>query len=256
MGELVDLSKRNRRHSIDRVSANIQYFSHSTVLITSGSGQKIIIDPWLEGCPTTPENLKTIDKLDAIVLTHGHTDHTASAVGLANSTGAQIFAIYELANLIKADGVDESQIIPMGKGGAAPLGESGVNIYLTNAFHSSSYVCADGETRYAGEACGVVVELEDERAIYHAGDTCLFSDMKLIGEKFRPDVALLPIGDRFTMNPAEAALAAKLIEPAITIPIHYGTFDALTGTPDVFEKHLRGSEITVTTLEPGGVYSL
>ena len=229
--------------------SSIKYFGHATVLLTTESGKKIIIDPFLEGNPLCPDDCKELDSLDMIVLTHGHADHASSAAPLAKKHGATIFATYELASLMAKEGVPEYQIQFMNKGGTVE--QDGIKVSLTNAYHSSSFDASDGVTYYAGEACGAVVTLESGKSIYHAGDTCLFDDMKLIAKEYTPEVALLPIGDRFTMGPKEAAEAAKLIKPKKAIPIHFGTFELLTGTPSEFASYLEGSGIEVLTLEPG-----
>ncbi len=256
MGKVVDISRSRRQARAPENTAHVLFFGHATALITSEKGKKILIDPWLQDNPLCPEDIKDPGELDAIVLTHGHTDHAGCALRIAEETGAQVFAIFELANLLVAEGLSESQIEPMGKGGTVALSDAhGIKIHLTDAFHSNSYTKKDGSVHYAGEACGVVVQLESGRAIYHAGDTALFSDMELIQEKFDPEVALLPIGDRFTMGPLDAARATNLIKPKTVIPVHYDTFDLLTGTAEVFSEHLSGSSSSVIPLSPGESYS-
>jgi len=256
MGTVVDISRSRRQNRTPENTAHILFFGHATALVTSEKGKRILIDPWLEGNPLCPEDIKDPGELDAIVLTHGHTDHAGCALRIAEETGARVFAIYELANLLVAEGLSENQIEPMGKGGTVELSDAhGVKIHLTNAFHSNSYTLKDGTVAYAGEACGAVIQLESGRSVYHAGDTALFSDMELIHEKFEPEVALLPIGDRFTMGPLDAARATDLIQPKTVIPVHYNTFDLLTGTAEVFSEHLSGSTSNVIPLEPGETFS-
>lgn len=251
MGELVAIHSKNKEASA------IQYFGHSTVLIQTDKGKRIIVDPWLEGNPSCPEDLHNVPSIDYIVLTHGHFDHTASAVPLAKGHKSQIIATYELVTLLGKEGIPEGQLHGMNKGGTMTLPESeGITVTLTNAFHSSSYQSSDGAVHYAGEACGVVITLESGMRIYHAGDTCLFSDMRLIGERYKPTVALLPIGDRFTMSPQDAAAATALIKPQFVIPIHHSTFPLLTGTPEEFQKQLARSESQVVVLKPGELFEL
>jgi L-ascorbate metabolism protein UlaG (beta-lactamase superfamily) len=237
-------------------AATIQYCGHSTVIVTTESGLRVIVDPWLDGNPSCPPNLTHPGKIDGVILTHGHGDHAGSAVALLKKSGARLFATYELAMLLQKEGVPQAQIEPMNKGGTVALGENGVAVTLTNAFHSSSFDASDGKTHYAGEPCGAVLRLESQRAIYHAGDSCFFSDMKFIGERFRPAVSLLPIGDRFTMGPEEAAEAAKLLRSPHVIPIHHSTFPLLTGTPAAFKAALRGTESKMVALKPGETFSL
>lgn len=234
------------------MAAEILYCGHSTVIVTTENGKRVIIDPWLEGNPSCPNDLHDPGKIDYICLTHGHDDHASSAAPLAKKHQAMVFATFELATLLAQDGVPQEQLQFMNKGGTVEIPSGGgLAVTLTNAHHSSSYKTSDGVTHYAGEPCGVVLHLESGRTIYHAGDTCLFDDMRLIGQRFKPEVALLPIGDRFTMAPAEAIEAVKFIQPSIAIPIHWGTFDLLTGKPEDFEKGLQGSQTSCTTLQPG-----
>lgn len=219
---------------------------HSAVILKSNDSV-IAIDPWLEGNPSVPSDIKNIQKLDLIVLSHGHFDHAGDAARLARSLGAKVAATFELASLIQQEGVPESQIISMNKGGTAEA--SGVSITLTNAFHSSSYETARGPV-YAGEPCGVVIK-DGKNSIYHSGDTALFSDMRLIGEIHRPTLAFICAGDRFTMGPKEAALAAKYIGAEINVPIHHSTFDLLTGSPADFERECRALGLEASVLKPG-----
>ncbi len=229
----------------------ITYAGHSAVFLHSDD-KTIAIDPWLEGNPTCPDNLKKPDRLDLIVLTHGHSDHASDATRLAKAYGCSIAATYELAMIMIAEGVPESSVLPMNKGGTITWEE--FQITLTNAFHSSSYDTANGPV-YAGEPCGVVVQ-DDVRSFYHAGDTCLFKDMKLIGKRYQPDIAFLPIGDRFTMDPVEAAKAAKYLRCATAIPIHHSTFPLLTGTPEEFKEACLPLDIDTITLQPGENHEL
>lgn len=234
------------------MSYKITFLGHSTVLITLPSEKKILIDPWLEGNPSCPEKFKTFDSIDLICLTHGHSDHTGSALELAIKTGATVCATYELASLLNKDGVPESQLQFMNKGGTVKLETvDDISVTLTHAQHSNSYTSKDGSSNYAGEACGVVISAERGLSIYHAGDTSLFGDMRLIRDLYHPEVALIPIGDRFTMGPKEAALATKLIHPSYVIPVHWGTFPLLSGTTEEFAKALTGIESELVVLNPG-----
>lgn len=252
MGQIIDIHAPKRHFG----KAQIQFIGHSTTIITTRAGKRIVVDPFFEQNPLCPAALKDPGRIDYIVLTHGHFDHTADAAPLAKKYGATIFANWELGHLLLKEGVPAEQVQMMNKGGGMEIPDGGgCWIYLTQAFHSSSFVTSDGVTHYAGEACGVVLQLENGDAIYHAGDTALFSDMSLIAEQFAPKIALLPVGDRFTMDAEDAAEAARMINPEIAIPLHYGTFPGLVAsTPDEFVEQLKTSEIKVLPLEPGGTY--
>jgi L-ascorbate metabolism protein UlaG (beta-lactamase superfamily) len=224
----------------------VTYAGHSAVLLEV-MGRHVAIDPWLKGNPLCPASLQNPSTLDLIAVTHGHSDHASDVVRLQKHTGATVAATYELAMIFVAEGVPADKVIPMNKGGTAV--HAGVSITLTDAFHSSSYDGKHGPV-YAGEACGVVIAAGGS-AVYHAGDTSLFSDMRLIGERYTPAIALLPIGDRFTMGPTDAAKAAALIKAKVTIPIHYKTFDLLTGTYEEFARECKALHVATAELEPG-----
>lgn len=224
----------------------ITYVGHSSVLVKLNN-ITVAIDPWLEGNPLCPENLINPGHIDLIVLTHGHSDHAGDTLRLAKAYNSNVACIYELGLILISEGIDQSNVILMNKGGEVNF--KGVKIALTNAFHSSSFESSTG-TVYAGEACGVILG-DGQRYMYHAGDTSYFSDMNVIREQYHPFISLLPIGDVFTMNPFEAARAAKLIGSEINVPIHYNTFDLLTGTAEQFEESCRQFDIEALVLEPG-----
>ena len=233
--------------------SSITFAGHSAVFVEI-DGKQVAIDPWLDANPVCPPELKSPTAIDLMILTHGHADHAGDALRLQKEIGCDFAATYELANILVSEGADGDKGIFMNKGGTVDW--NGLGITLTNALHSSSYDKADG-TVYAGEPCGVVIKTEKE-SFYHAGDTSLFSDMALIGEFHSPDIALLPIGDRFTMGPKEAARAAKLIGAKLLIPIHYGTFDMLTGTPEQFSEACKaeGVDAEIVVLKPGETHKL
>ena len=224
----------------------ITFAGHAATFIQADS-KVIAIDPWLKDNPACPEQLKNPKHIDFIVLTHGHNDHCGEAAQLCKSTGARLIATWELAFVMGRGGAPENSLVPMNKGGSISI--DGFTFTLTQALHSSSFDTPNG-TVYTGEPCGVVIS-DGTTAIYHAGDTALFSDMKLIGEMYRPKIALLPIGDRFTMGPREAAKAASFVGCKVAIPIHHSTFDMLTGTPAQFRDACKGMEIEVRELKPG-----
>ena len=226
-------------------SLSITWFGHATFLLTTPGGKRLVFDPWLTGNPKTPSGAR-IDKADVICVTHGHSDHTGDVVGIARATGAPVVAVFELANYFQGKGLKD--VIGMGVGGTVEV--KGLKISMVNAVHTSS-IEEDGKVLYVGTATGFVVRLEDGRAIYFAGDTALFGDMRLIRDMYAPEIAFLPIGDHYTMNPASAAKACELLGVRQVVPMHYGTFPALTGTPEELKKLVEPMGIDVLVLKPG-----
>ncbi len=229
----------------------ITYLGHSTFRIVTPGGEQIIIDPFLTNNPHTPDELKQVGELDTILITHGHFDHFDDVESLAAQTGAVTLSNFEIMSYLQSQGVETAQ--PIMKGGTAQVG--GVKVTATNAFHGSSIALDDGSYIYAGEPMGYVLEFESGFKLYHAGDTCLFGDMQLIGELYNPDLALLPIGDRLTMGPLEAAHAVRLLGVDHVVPLHYSTdvMPIFTGTPEKFREHLNeiAPGTTVHVMEPG-----
>lgn len=224
----------------------ITWLGHATFVITTPGGRRIVTDPWLEGNPMCPPDQKRIDQADVILLSHGHFDHTGDIVSVARGTGAPVVAVFELAAWVERKGVQNT--VGLNIGGTVNV--AGLAITMTPAIHSSS-VTENGVTEYLGLAAGFVIRLEDGRKIYYSGDTALFGDMRLIGEMHKPDVALLPIGDHFTMGPDAAAMAARMLGVRQVVPMHYGTFPLLTGTPDALKRLVEPHGIDVLVLKPG-----
>ena len=224
---------------------SITWFGHATFLVTTPGGKRIVFDPWLTGNPRTPATAK-IDKADVICVTHGHSDHIADVVSIARATGAPVVAIFELAGYFSGKGVKD--VIGMGIGGTSIVKD--LRISMTPAVHSSS-IDDNGKASYAGLATGFVVRMEDNRALYFAGDTALFGDMRMIRELHAPEIAFLPIGDHYTMDPVAAAKACELLGVRQVVPMHYGTFPMLTGTPDQLKKLVDPMGIDVLVLKPG-----
>ncbi|HEX4567858.1 MAG TPA: metal-dependent hydrolase [Vicinamibacterales bacterium] len=224
---------------------SITWFGHATFVVTTPGGKRIVFDPWLTGNPKAPAGAK-IDKADVICVTHGHSDHTADVVATARATGAPVLAMFELANWFSAKGVKD--VVGMGIGGTATVKD--LRISMTEAVHSSS-IDDNGNFLYAGLATGFVVRMEDNRSLYFAGDTALFGDMRLIRELYSPEIAFLPIGDHYTMGPVGAAKACELLGVRQVVPMHYGTFPALTGTPDELKRLVEPMGIDVLVLKPG-----
>lgn len=231
--------------------ARITYLGHATFRLTTPGDEQIIIDPFIQDNPTTPDELKSIGELDTILITHGHFDHFADAVSLAQETGARTVSNFEIYAYLQGKGVEAAE--PIQKGGTGQVG--GIKVTATHAFHSSSIQADDGSLMYGGEPMGYVVEFESGFKLYHAGDTALFGDMRLIGELYRPDIAILPIGDRLVMGPREAAHAARLLGVRHVVPIHYdpAVLPLFTGTPEEFRKQLDSIApgVTVHALSPG-----
>jgi len=204
----------------------ITWLGHATVLVQTAGGRNILIDPFIAHNPKYPQTFELPSKIHHILLTHGHGDHISDAVPVAQKHGATVVAIYELADYVKGKGVAET--IGMNLGGSVDL--DGVTATMVDAKHSAGAADEKG-THYVGVAAGFVLSIAGGPVLYHAGDTAVFGDMQLIGEIYKPSVAMLPIGDFYTMGPKEAAVACRLLAPKIVLPIHWGTFPALTGTP-------------------------
>jgi L-ascorbate metabolism protein UlaG (beta-lactamase superfamily) len=222
----------------------ITWFGHSSFLVITPGGKRIVFDPWLEGNPKCPPGTK-IDKADLILLSHGHSDHSGDVVSVARATGAPVVAIHELSLWLGKKGLKNVQ--GMGIGGTITV--AGLEITMTPAVHSSSVVEGD-DIVYLGQPAGFVVRMEDRRAFYFAGDTALFGDMRFIADVHAPEIAFLPIGDHYTMGPEDAARACKLLLVRQVVPMHYGTFPILTGTPERL-KELVEPGVDVLVLEPG-----
>jgi L-ascorbate metabolism protein UlaG (beta-lactamase superfamily) len=226
----------------------ITWLGHSTFRIATPSGKRLLIDPWVMNNPACPDELKDPGPLDAILITHAHFDHIGDAVELGRSTGATLVAIAETAGWLGSKGLEN--VIGFNKGGTVEV--AGVKAHMTHAVHSCGITDGD-QTIYGGEAAGYVIEFEEGFKLYHAGDTAVFSDMSLIGRLLEPDWAMLPIGDHFTMGPRSAAEAIRLLGVKTIVPMHFGTFPVLTGTPDQLRKEAADVDgLEVVDLKPGG----
>ena len=193
--------------------------------------------------------MKRVGELDTILITHGHFDHFSDVLPLAGQTGAATVSNFEIFAYLQSQGVENA--VPVQKGGTVQVG--GIKVTATHAFHSSSIALDDGTVIYAGEPMGYVIECESGFKVCHAGDTAVFGDMQLIGELYRPDLALLPIGDQVVMSPYEAAHATRLLGIPHVVPIHYGTFPFVPGTPEEFQEHVNevAPNTTVHVMKPG-----
>jgi L-ascorbate metabolism protein UlaG (beta-lactamase superfamily) len=229
-------------------NGTLTWLGHATFRIDSPGGKRIYIDPFLTGNPKCPESEQTPERVDVIAITHGHGDHVGDTVELSKKHGCTVIAPVELADWLQIKHSLENVLDP-NKGGTVDV--DGIKFTLTNAHHSSS----NDDLEYMGEPCGIVVTLEDGTAVYFAGDTCVFGDMQLIGRIYQPSVAVLPIGDHYTMGPREAAVALELLGAKRCVPCHWGTFGKLTGTPDALREYAH-PDVEIVDVEPGGTVQL
>ncbi len=226
----------------------VTFYGHSCFKVISEEGKTILIDPWISN-PVAPKDVD-LGPYDFILITHAHGDHLGDVLKLARTSVTEVICIHEIQQYLLKNGVP--RVTGMNIGGTYRVDK--LAFTMVPAFHSSSF--PDGS--YGGDACGFVVELENGLKFYHAGDTGLFFDMKLIGELYTPKVAFLPIGDHYVMGPREAAKACELLKPEVVVPMHYGTFPVLSGSVEAFKEALKefGVDIKVVELKPGQTFSL
>jgi L-ascorbate metabolism protein UlaG (beta-lactamase superfamily) len=217
------------------MATELTWLGHSSFRFDSPGGKRVYIDPFLNGNPSCPEGEVEPERCDLIALSHGHDDHLGDTLAIAEKFECPVIAQVELRGYLATRGLPQDATQAVNKGGTIEV--QGMKLTMTHGNHSSS-VFSDGVFLYAGESCGFVFEVEDGLKIYYAGDTNVFGDMSLIGRIYSPDVAIIPIGDHFTMGPEEAAIAAELVGAPRVIPSHYGTFPILSGTPDALRALL------------------
>lgn len=223
------------------------WLGHAAFRFRTSDGTTVLVDPWLSDNPACPKAEETQDEVDAIFVTHGHFDHMTDAEPLAKQHGATVFAIHEIAVYLEAQGVET--VVGLNKGGTVS-GPGGVVGTMVDAVHSGGISGPEGIIP-GGTPAGWVLTFPGGARIYHAGDTMVFGDMRLIGELFSPHVGLLPIGGHYVMDPAQAGLAARLLGISTVVPMHYGTFPILAGTPAQLAEELEGSGIEVADLTIG-----
>ncbi|MFZ1939898.1 MAG: metal-dependent hydrolase [Terracidiphilus sp.] len=229
-------------------ATRVTWLGHATVLIQTPKGTNVLIDPFIAHNPKYPKDFELPSKIHYILLTHGHGDHISDAAPVAKKHGSQVVAVYELADYIGSQGVTETT--GMNLGGTVQLDD--VAATMVDAKHSAGAQDEKG-IHYVGVAGGFVLEVAGGPVLYHAGDTCVFGDMKLIHELYEPQIAMLPIGGHYTMGPKEAALACKLLVPKIVLPIHWGTFPPLKGTPEELAAMVEPG-VKVVHWKPGDVH--
>jgi L-ascorbate metabolism protein UlaG (beta-lactamase superfamily) len=228
------------------------YLGHATVRCDLPGGEVLLIDPWVEGNPSCPAEHKRFERLDAMLLTHAHFDHIGDAVALAKRhRPKKVVACFELCLWLQKQGVENTS--PMNLGGSQEV--LGTRVTMVRADHSCGILDGD-QVLYGGTAAGYVVRLPGGFTFYHSGDTALFTDMQLLCELYRPELAFLPIGDLFTMDPNQAARACRYLGAQVVIPVHWGTFDALSGKPADLQRELRSQGVSceMVALEPGQSY--
>ena len=227
----------------------LTWLGHASFRLDTPGGKRIYVDPWLDGNPKCPDDEREPERCDIVAITHGHLDHTGSAAEIGKRFGSRLVCMNELAHVLEEQhGYPGASSGGMNKGGTVDLDD--VRFTMTHAFHSSSF-----NGVYTGEPAGLVITVEDGTALYFAGDTCVFGDMKLIGRIYEPSVAVLPIGDHYTMGPREAAVALELLGSKRCVPCHWGTFPLLTGTPQAL-RELVPADVEIVEIEPGGTVEL
>ena len=230
---------------MDLKGNRVTWIGHGTWLWETSEGRRILVDPWLSGNPSAPEELHNPWPLDAVLISHAHFDHVGDAVDTIKQTGAQAVAVFEIATWLEGQGCEN--VVPMNMGGTVEV--AGCRVTMVQAVHSCGLLEGDHMVE-GGDPAGFIIEFPDGLVVYQAGDTDVFGDMALIGEIYSPTVAVLPIGDHFTMGPRQAAHAVRLVGVKQVISGHFGTFPVLTGTPEAL-RALVPADVEVPDMTPG-----
>lgn len=227
----------------------ITFLGHACFKLISPHGTAVLIDPWLKDNPQASTGIENIDRLHYILVSHGHGDHLGDTIELAGQTGATVISMPEIAHYLIQKGLHPEKIVGMNKGGTVTIAD--IRITMVHALHSSSIV-EENQIIYGGEAAGFIMRFDNGFTVYHAGDTAVFGDMKIIRNLYQPDLALLPIGNHYVMSPEEAVYACGLLKPQYVIPMHYGTFPVLSGTSENFLALMKKlPEVKVVVMKPG-----
>lgn len=231
-------------------NVTITWLGHATLRIETPEGNRMIVDPWIDENPGLPDGFDGIEALDGLVLSHGHFDHAGDATRLVNQFQPQVIGIFEVATWLENNGAEN--VVPMNEGGTFRSEELQVDLTAVHAQHSSCVMYEDNSLGPGGDPLGWVIDFSSGKTLYYTGDTNVFSDMSLVSDLYDPDMVILPIGDHFTMGPREAAKAIELIDVNRVVPVHYGTFPVLTGTPDALKAELDSERAeSVETIDPG-----
>jgi L-ascorbate metabolism protein UlaG (beta-lactamase superfamily) len=222
----------------------VTWLGHATFRIETPAAKTVLLDAWVMGNPMCPASEKNVKQVDVMLITHGHGDHIGDAVEIARKHKPKVVGIPEMCGWLEKKGV--ANLLPMNKGGTQPVED--IKVTMVHADHSCGIQDGD-DLVYGGEACGYVIEFSNGLKIYHAGDTNVFGDMAIIHELYAPDIAMIPIGDHYTMGPREAAHACKLLEAKTVIPMHFATFPPLVGRPSDLRKLAPG--VNILEMKPG-----